>query len=140
MGLAVLRVIQRERLRENAATVGAALKQQLTALGEEHELIAGVNGRGLYLGVDLARDRDTLEPASEEAYAICERLRRFGVILQPTGEHSNVLKIKPPLCFSRPTPTTSSPPWIACCANAPPRCKGVCAIRRRSVSLRAADR
>lgn len=101
VGLAVLRVIQRERLRENAATVGAALKQQLTALGEEHELIAGVNGRGLYLGVDLARDRDTLEPASEEAYAICERLRRFGVILQPTGEHSNVLKIKPPLCFSQ---------------------------------------
>ena len=47
------------------------------------------------------RDRETLEPAAEEAYALCERLRELGVIVQPTGDHMNVLKIKPPLCLTR---------------------------------------
>ena len=45
------------------------------------------------------RDRDTLKPATEETAAICERLRELGVIVQPTGDHLNVLKIKPPLCL-----------------------------------------
>eukprot|EP01031_Cornospumella_fuschlensis_P000320 gene320-399_t len=56
---------------------------------------------GLYLGVEFVRDRDTLEPASEETAAICDRLLELGVIMQPTGDHLNVLKIKPPLCLSR---------------------------------------
>lgn len=101
IGLAVLRAIQGEELQRNAAVVGAYLKAQLEGLGEDHELIGRVNGRGLYMGVDLVRDRETLAPAAGEASAICERLRRFGVILQPTGDHGNVLKIKPPLCVTQ---------------------------------------
>jgi 4-aminobutyrate aminotransferase-like enzyme len=54
---------------------------------------------GLYLGLDLVRDRSTKEPAREEAYAICERLRELGAIVQPTGDGENVLKLKPPLVF-----------------------------------------
>jgi 4-aminobutyrate aminotransferase-like enzyme/Ser/Thr protein kinase RdoA (MazF antagonist) len=100
IGLAVLRTIQGEELQRNAAIVGAHLKAGLEALAEDHELFGRVNGRGLYMGVDLVRDRATLEPAAGEARAICERLRRYGVILQPTGDHANVLKIKPPLCLT----------------------------------------
>ncbi len=101
MGEAVLATIQREGLQQNAAVVGAYLKEQLEALAVDHPIIGRVNGRGLYMGVDLVRDRSTLEPAAEEATAICERLRRYGVILQPTGDHANVLKVKPPLCLTR---------------------------------------
>jgi 4-aminobutyrate aminotransferase-like enzyme len=43
------------------------------------------------------RDRETLEPATAETAAICARLLELGVIMQPTGDHQNVLKIKPPL-------------------------------------------
>ena len=56
---------------------------------------------GLYLGLDLVRDRESKEPAREEAYAICERLRERGAIVQPTGDGENVLKLKPPLVFER---------------------------------------
>ncbi len=100
VGLAVLRTIQSEGLQQNAAVVGAHLKAGLQSIAEDYELFGRVNGRGLYMGVDLVRDRDTLEPADGEARAICERLRRYGVILQPTGDYANVLKIKPPLCLT----------------------------------------
>ena len=58
-----------------------------------------MHGLGLYRGVELVRDPETLEPATEEALAICERMRELGVIVQPTGDFMNVLKIKPPLCI-----------------------------------------
>ena len=60
-----------------------------------------MHGLGLYLGVEFVRDRATLEPATEETAAICDRLLELGVIMQPTGDHQNVLKIKPPLCLDR---------------------------------------
>ncbi len=100
VGLAVLQTIQREGLQQNAAVVGARLRERLEALADDHPIIGRVNGRGLYMGVDLVRDRATMVPAPGEASAICERLRRFGVILQPTGDHGNVLKVKPPLCLT----------------------------------------
>jgi 4-aminobutyrate aminotransferase-like enzyme len=55
---------------------------------------------GLYLGLEFVRDRETLEPATGETAAICERLLELGVLMQPTGDHLNVLKIKPPLCLT----------------------------------------
>jgi 4-aminobutyrate aminotransferase-like enzyme len=54
---------------------------------------------GLYLGVELVRDHHSLEPATAECFAICERLRELGIVIQPTGERNNVLKIKPPMCL-----------------------------------------
>ncbi len=63
-------------------------------------LIGAVHGSGLYMGVELVRDRDTLEPADTETMAICERMRELGVIVQPTGDHNCVLKMKPPMCIS----------------------------------------
>ena len=100
IGLAVLDVIADEGLQDNAALVGAALQRSLTALADDHQLIGAVHGRGLYLGVDLVLDRDTRAPAVAQARWICERMRELGVIVQPTGDHGNVLKVKPPLCIT----------------------------------------
>lgn len=101
IGVAVLDVIQQEGLQENARIVGAHLKDRLLALAEEHPIVGTVHGSGLYLGLEFVRDRATLEPATEETAAICDRLLELGVIMQPTGDFQNVLKIKPPLCVSR---------------------------------------
>jgi len=60
-----------------------------------------VHGLGLYLGVEIVRDRETLEPATDETRAICDRLLELGIVMQPTGDHQNVLKTKPPLCIDR---------------------------------------
>jgi 4-aminobutyrate aminotransferase-like enzyme/Ser/Thr protein kinase RdoA (MazF antagonist) len=100
IGLAVLDAMRDERLQENAAEVGAKLKQQLEILAKRHPLIGAVHGRGLYLGVDLVRDRETKEPWAGAAHRVCERMREFGVIVQPTGDAANVLKVKPPLCIT----------------------------------------
>ncbi|MDX6590954.1 MAG: hypothetical protein QOJ13_150 [Gaiellales bacterium] len=100
IGIAVLDTIRDERLQQNARDVGARLRAGLEELAERHALIGAVHGTGLYLGAELVRDHGTLEPATEEAYAICERLRELGVIDQPTADHENVLKVKPPLCIS----------------------------------------
>jgi 4-aminobutyrate aminotransferase-like enzyme/Ser/Thr protein kinase RdoA (MazF antagonist) len=101
IGMAVLDVIEREGLQENARVVGGHLKRRLEALAEKHDLIGIVHGSGLYLGVEFVRDRETLEPATTETAAICDRLLELGVIMQPTGDHQNVLKIKPPLLVAR---------------------------------------
>jgi 4-aminobutyrate aminotransferase-like enzyme len=100
IGLAVLDVIQQEGLQENARVVGAHLKDRLLALAEVHPIVGAIHGSGLYLGLEFVRDRTSLEPASEETAAICDRLLELGVIMQPTGDFQNVLKIKPPLCIS----------------------------------------
>jgi len=100
VGLAVLDAIADEGLQDKAARVGGALQRSLTALADDHQLIGAVHGRGLYQGVDLVLDRDTREPAVEQARWICERMRELGVIVQPTGDHGNVLKVKPPLCIT----------------------------------------
>ncbi len=101
VGLTVLDIIRDEGLQENARVVGGHLKARLEALGERHPLVGTVHGSGLYLGLEFVRDRETLEPATEETAAICDRLLELGVVMQPTGDHQNVLKIKPPLCVSR---------------------------------------
>ncbi|WP_292715733.1 aminotransferase [Microbacterium sp. 13-71-7] len=100
VGLAVLDAMAEEGLQENARVVGARLAEGFRALAERHPLIGPVHGEGLYLGVELVRDRQSMEPAAAEAAAICERLRELGVIVQTTSERSNVLKIKPPLCLT----------------------------------------
>jgi 4-aminobutyrate aminotransferase-like enzyme/Ser/Thr protein kinase RdoA (MazF antagonist) len=97
IGLAVLDVIEGEGLQENALRVGGVLRTGLEELVARHEIAGAAHGMGLYLGLDLVRDRETREPAREEAYAICERLRERGAIVQPTGDGENVLKLKPPL-------------------------------------------
>jgi 4-aminobutyrate aminotransferase-like enzyme len=99
--MAVLDIIRDEDLQENARVVGAHLKNRLEELGRDHDIVGTVHGSGLYLGLEFVRDRETLEPATEETAAICDRLLELGVIMQPTGDYQNVLKIKPPLCITQ---------------------------------------
>ncbi|MCU1571551.1 MAG: dgdA [Naasia sp.] len=100
VGLTVLDVLEDEGLQENAQVVGGHLKAGLEALGARHPLIGAVHGMGLYLGVELVLDRTTLAPATAAAEAICDELLAEGCIVQPTGDHKNVLKIKPPMCLT----------------------------------------
>src|SRR6185437_8175761 len=97
VGLAVLDEIESRGLQRHAAEVGAYFLTSLQGLMDRHSLIGDVRGRGLYLGVELVRDRATLEPATHEAYLIAERMKDEGVIVYPTGVYDNVLKIKPPM-------------------------------------------
>lgn len=99
-GLAVLDVIAEEQLQENAATVGDHLVARLRELADRHPIVGMVHGMGLYLGIELVRNPETLEPATWETEVVCERLLQLGIIVQPTSERQNVLKVKPPMCLT----------------------------------------
>ena len=98
-GIAVLEVIEREGLRENAARVGAELEAGLQSLAQRHALIGDVRGAGLFLGVELVRDRGSREPAEPETRVVLNALRRTGVLVGREGRYGNVLKIRPPIVF-----------------------------------------
>jgi 4-aminobutyrate aminotransferase-like enzyme/Ser/Thr protein kinase RdoA (MazF antagonist) len=100
VGLAVLDVIKEEGLQARALRVGARLKSGLEQLRDRHALIGDVRGLGLFLGIELVRDRRTLEPAAAEAAYLIERMKDHGVLVSTDGPLHNVIKIKPPLVFS----------------------------------------
>lgn len=100
-GRAVLDVVRDEGLQDNARQVGAHFLDGLGQLAERHRLIGDVRGRGLFLGVELVRDRDTLEPAADEASRVIEAMKHQGILLSTDGPLHNVLKIKPPLVLTR---------------------------------------
>lgn len=101
VGLTVLDVLRDERLQENARTVGGHFHARLSDLADQHPAIGAVHGMGLYLGVELVTDRTAFTPATELADRVCEALLERGCVVQPTGDHKNVLKIKPPMVITR---------------------------------------
>ena len=101
IGTAVLDVIKEENLRENALEVGRYFKGKLQALQQEFEILGDVRGLGLFLGVEMVRDRGTKEPATEETAKLIEYLKQHHIILSTEGPFYNILKIKPPIVFSK---------------------------------------
>ena len=101
VGLAVLDVIEQEGLQAQALDVGRHFRAGLRELQRRHALVGAVYGLGMYMGAELVRDRASWTPASGEAMQVAERMRELGVIVYPTGDHYNILKIKPPLAFTR---------------------------------------
>lgn len=68
-------------------------------MAERYPIIGDVRGSGLFLGIELVRDRETLEPATEEASFIADQMREHGILLGTDGPFHNVLKIRPPMPF-----------------------------------------
>jgi len=100
-GLAMLDVLHEERLQEHAAAVGAHLQARLRALAQKRQLIGDVRGCGLFIGIELVRDRATLEPATPETSEVCTRMKEeHRILMSIDGPHDNVLVIKPPMCFA----------------------------------------
>ena len=99
VGNAVLDVVQNERLQSHALRVGHGILHELHALAHRHELIGDVRGSGLFLGIELVRDRHTLAPAADEAAYVANRLREERILIGTDGPHHNVVKIRPPMPF-----------------------------------------
>ncbi|XP_076833500.1 5-phosphohydroxy-L-lysine phospho-lyase [Brachyhypopomus gauderio] len=100
IGMAVLDVIEQEDLRGNAERVGGHLMKLLKQLQAKHPIIGDVRGAGLFLGFELVRDRAALTPATEEAALLVRRLKERHICLSTDGPWENVIKFKPPMCFS----------------------------------------
>ncbi|XP_031397825.1 alanine--glyoxylate aminotransferase 2 homolog 2, mitochondrial-like isoform X2 [Punica granatum] len=100
-GLAVLNVIEKEKLQENAHVVGSYLKERLLSLKDKYELVGDVRGRGLMLGLELVTDRKLKTPAKTEIVHVMEQMKDMGVLVGKGGYYGNVFRITPPLCFTK---------------------------------------
>jgi len=99
VGLEVLNVVLEENLQEHARRVGERILDGLRPFVGRYPLVGDVRGSGLFLGVELVRDRQTLEPAVEEAAYVMNRMREHGILLGTDGPYHNVIKIRPPMPF-----------------------------------------
>ena len=100
-GQATLRFIQRERLLDNARSVGKYLFDKCSKLMDKHETIGHVRGAGLFIGIEFVEDRDSKKPAPVIAKAVMNSLRHHNVLTGLAGQFDNVLKIRPPLIFDK---------------------------------------
>jgi 4-aminobutyrate aminotransferase len=99
--LATLEVIEKEKLAENAATVGSYMKRRLDEMKERHSLIGDVRGKGLIIGIELVKDQNSKEPAPVETGKLVYRCWERGLIVIYLGTYSNVIEITPPLILTR---------------------------------------
>ena len=100
IGMAVMDCIEQDGLMERAAELGERFMTGLKELQGKHDIIGDVRGRGLFLGFELVKDRETKEPAAEEAARIVDMMRDKGVLLSTDGPHHNIIKIKPPMVIN----------------------------------------
>jgi 4-aminobutyrate aminotransferase len=96
--LATLRLL-RDGLVKNAETVGAHLMNGIRGLMDKHALIGDVRGRGLMIGVELVRDRQTKERATSERDAVVREAFSRGLLLLGAG--GNAIRISPPLVLTK---------------------------------------
>jgi ethanolamine-phosphate phospho-lyase len=105
IGKAVLKVMKSEGLQAHARETGNYLKNQFSILKERHTLIGDIRGSGFFLGIELVTNRDRLTPATEKAKQLVNGMKEKGFLLSTDGPYHQVIKFKPPLCFSRKNAT-----------------------------------
>jgi 4-aminobutyrate aminotransferase-like enzyme len=97
----VLEVMEEENLMANAEVVGRYMKQGLESLAERFLAIGEVRGVGLFIGADLVKDRERREPDPALAIRLVNGLRKRRILIGASGPEGHVLKIRPPLPFSK---------------------------------------
>ncbi|WP_296701662.1 aminotransferase class III-fold pyridoxal phosphate-dependent enzyme [Algoriphagus sp.] len=100
IGLSVLDVIHEEKLQENARIVGNYYSELFKNLKTKFECIGDVRGSGLFLGIEVVKP-GTTDPDTNLASLIKNELRNRNILISTDGPYDNVLKTKPPLCFSK---------------------------------------
>ena len=100
VGLAVLDVLEQENLIAHAHQVGQRLLDGLRQFKDRYELVGDVRGSGLFLGIELVHDRQTLAPAAAETSFVSNQMRAHGILMGTDGPLHNVVKIRPPMPFS----------------------------------------
>jgi 4-aminobutyrate aminotransferase-like enzyme len=105
IGSAVLNVLESENLQFHAKETGDLLMKEFKMLQKRHTLIGDVRGSGFFLGLELVLNHNTLTPATEQANKLINEMKSRGFLLSTDGPFNQVIKFKPPMCFSRKNAT-----------------------------------
>ncbi|MEW6753904.1 MAG: aspartate aminotransferase family protein [Candidatus Latescibacterota bacterium] len=98
--LAVLDVMEAEKLADNALKVGAYMKERFLVLKRKHEVLGDVRGRGLVMGLEFVTDKASRTPSPETTLKVMLNGARRGLLLGRVGLHGNVVRIAPPLTIT----------------------------------------
>ncbi len=101
VGKAVIDVIDGENLLENVTRLGAYTKAGLQELQNQYDIIGDIRGRGLFLGVDLVKNRALKTPDVDTALKMVDLMKDEGVLISKHGRYGNTLKIRPPMVVSK---------------------------------------
>jgi 4-aminobutyrate aminotransferase-like enzyme len=94
---ATIEFIEEEKLLENSETVGNYFRGKLDELQRKYPVIGDVRGKGLMLGLELVKDRETKEPAPEATSQLLENTREHGLLIGKGGLYGNVIRLSPML-------------------------------------------
>lgn len=97
---AVIDIMQREKLADNALRIGAIMKKRLLEMGEKCPYVGDVRGRGLVMGVELVKDKKTKEPAPDLTVKLIDRAARNGLLIGSVGVFGSVIRVAPPLVIT----------------------------------------
>jgi len=100
IGLAVLDEVLETDLQRHAHVTGEKMCTTLKELMSSHEIIGDVRGSGFFIGIELVKDQETLEPATAEAEFVVNAMKDRRILFGTDGPFHNVLKIRPPMPFS----------------------------------------
>ena len=99
IGKTVLNIIEDENLQQNALKVGDYLYKKLTELKNVYQIIYDVRGLGLFIGIEFVSNNK--QPGTKEASYITNELKKQFILVSTDGQFDNIIKIKPPLCFTK---------------------------------------
>lgn len=99
-GRAVLQIIDREKLQANSLKIGNKILAGLRELQKKHNIIGDVRGKGLMLGIELVKDRQSKEPAREECAQVLETAKEMGLLLGKGGLWGQTIRFSPPMCVN----------------------------------------
>jgi 4-aminobutyrate aminotransferase-like enzyme len=100
-GMAVLDVLEGEKLLEKAQVTGAYVRAGLERLKDKHAIIGNVRGSGLFFGMELVHGDAGRSPATAESKRLINLMRDRGVLISRIGRHDNILKMRPPMVFAK---------------------------------------
>ena len=95
----VIKEIDSKNLQKNALKTGRFLISELKKLSKKYSIIGNVRGKGLFIGVELVNQN--LVPEMHKAIYLVNRMKELGVLMSYDGLDKNVIKIKPPIVFSK---------------------------------------
>lgn len=96
----VLRIMDDERLVDNACKMGAVMMERLRGVQAHSPFVGDVRGRGLVMGLEIVADRSTKEPGREITLQLLDRTAGRGLLIGAVGTFGNVVRVAPPLCIT----------------------------------------
>lgn len=98
--LAVLDVVEEEKLCNRSAEIGERIKARFKTLAQKHDVITDVRGLGAMVGVELCHGGDVKKPAADVTKAVVAEAAKRGLVLLSCGSYGNVLRLMLPLTVS----------------------------------------